>query len=99
MKAVKSLWRDREGSVLLETTVLTPMLFTLLFGVFEFSFVFLQQQLIEAGVRDAARYLARVPLSSGSTPCTQTDPATGTTYLAYAQNIALYGTTTAGTQP
>ena len=99
MKAARFLWRDREGSVLIEATVLTPMLFVFLFGVFEFSFIFLQQQLIEAGVRDAARYLARIPLTtSGATPCTQTDPATGTTYLAYAQNIALYGTTASGTQ-
>jgi Flp pilus assembly protein TadG len=102
MKAARSLWGDREGSVLIEATVLTPMLFVFLFGVFEFSFVFFQQQLIEAGVRDAARYLARIgPLSNGATPCTQVDPATAsTTYLSYAQNIALYGQTSAtgGTQ-
>jgi Flp pilus assembly protein TadG len=69
------------------------------FGVMEFSFYLYQQQLIESGVRDAARYLARIPITtSGATPCTQTDPATGTSYLTYAQNIGLYGTTGSGTQ-
>jgi Flp pilus assembly protein TadG len=99
MKAARSLWGDREGSVLIEATVLTPMLFVFLFGVFEFSFVFFQQQLIEAGVRDAARYLARIPVTtSGATPCTQVDLTTvSTTYLSYAQNIALYGKTSTGT--
>ena len=97
MRVAKALWRDPEGSVLIEATVLTPMLFVFLFGVFEFSFAFFQQQLIETGVRDAARYLARIPLTtSGATPCTQVDPATAsTTYLSYAQNIALYGQTSA----
>jgi Flp pilus assembly protein TadG len=94
MRALKSVWRCDEGSVLVEAAVLTPMLFSLVFGVVEFSFYLYQQQLIETGVRDAARYLARIPLTtSGATPCTQTDSATGTAYSTYAQNIALYGTT------
>jgi Flp pilus assembly protein TadG len=94
MRAVKSVWSCNEGSVLVEAAVLTPMLFSLVFGVVEFSYYLYQQQLIETGVRDAARYVARIPVTtSGATPCTQTDPATGTLYITYAQNIALYGTT------
>jgi Flp pilus assembly protein TadG len=97
MKVIRSLWGNREGSALLEAAVLTPMLFSLSFGVMEFSFYFYQQQLIESGVRDAARYLARIPITtSGATPCTQTDP-TGTSYMTNAQNIAIYGTTSAST--
>jgi Flp pilus assembly protein TadG len=99
MKTVKSLWRNHEGSALIEAALLTPMLFIMVFGIFEFSFYFYQQQLIEAGIRDAVRYLARIPLNSGggATPCTQTD-AGGTSYTTYAQNIAIYGTASAGTQ-
>jgi Flp pilus assembly protein TadG len=97
MKTVDSLWHNHEGSPLVEAAVLTPMLFTLVFGVFEFSRFFYTQQLVEAGVRDAARYLARVgPLSGGSTPCTQTDSG-GTLYKTYAQNVAIYGSTSTGT--
>jgi Flp pilus assembly protein TadG len=98
MKVMRSLWGNREGSALLEAAVLTPMLFSLSFGVMEFSFYFYQQQLIESGVRDAARYLARVPITtSGATPCTQTDP-TGTSYKTNAENIAIYGATSGTTQ-
>jgi hypothetical protein len=43
---------------------LIPLLFALLFGVYEFSWFFHQQHLAAIGVRDAARYLARV-----SNPC------------------------------
>jgi len=99
MKPVKSLRCNDEGSALIEAAVVVPMLFSLVFGVFEFSWYFYQQQLIETGVRDAARYLARIPLTtSGATPCTQIDSTTGTLYKTYAQNIALYGTTGSGTQ-
>jgi len=93
-RRIRSLWRDRDGSVLVESALVVPVMFSLVFGAFEFSWFFYKQQLIEIGVRDAARYLARIPLTtSGATPCTQTDPATGTTYNTYAQHIAAYGNT------
>ena len=57
-KLVK-LVRDQTGSALVEATVLVPVLLILFLGVFEYSYVFYQQQLIEIGVRDAARYLSR----------------------------------------
>jgi Flp pilus assembly protein TadG len=66
----ETLLRDDEGSALLESAVLLPLLFALLFGVYEFSWFFYQQHLAEIGVRDAARYLARV-----STPCDERSAA------------------------
>jgi hypothetical protein len=60
----ETLLRDDEGSALVESAVLVPLLFALLFGVYEFSWFFCQQHLAAIGVRDAARYLARV-----SSPC------------------------------
>jgi Flp pilus assembly protein TadG len=83
-----------------------------MFGVYEYSWYYFQQQLIEAGVRDAARYLARVPLTLADlstpcaggqagcyTPCNQPDPQNGnSSYYTYAQNIALYATTSVATQ-
>jgi hypothetical protein len=81
---------------LLEASVLTPLLLSVVLGVYEFSWYFYQQQQIEAGVRDAARYMARVPQPlSGFTPCTEVD-SSGNTYASYAQNIAAFGNT-AGT--
>jgi Flp pilus assembly protein TadG len=100
MRVAKAVWRDSEGSALIEATLLTPLLFALILGVFEFSWVFFQQQLIEIGVRDAARYMARIPITSTATPqdtnpCDQTDTnGTGASFTTNAGNIALYATTT-----
>jgi Flp pilus assembly protein TadG len=95
-RTIISLWRSSEGTAIVESAVIAPLLFTLVLGVFEFSWYFYNQQLVEAGVRDAARYLARIRLTSTTaTPCTQT-AAGGTLYMTYAENIAMYGNT-AGT--
>lgn len=66
-RASTALLRDREGSALIEGAIVVPVLMTLLFGVFEFSFLFFQQQMITSGVRDAARYVARYNFSSCAT--------------------------------
>jgi hypothetical protein len=65
-----TLLRDNNGSALVESAVLVPLLFALLFGVYEFSWFFYQQHLAAIGVRDAARYLARV-----SNPCDERSAA------------------------
>ncbi len=62
LRMLQSLWRDNEGTALVEGAVLMPVLLVVLGGVFEFSWIFYQQKLIEAGVRDAARYITRVPV-------------------------------------
>jgi Flp pilus assembly protein TadG len=59
VRILQSLWRDRDGSALIEGALVVPILCMLLFGVFEFSWLFYQQHLISTGIRDAARYLAR----------------------------------------
>ena len=55
LRMLKPLWRDYEGSALVEGAVLMPVLLVVLGGGYEFSWVFYKQKLIEAGVRDAAR--------------------------------------------
>jgi len=69
------IWKDEEGSALLEAAIVIPVLFSLVFGTLEFSFYFFQQHLVATGVRDAARYLAR------------TDPADANARIT-AQNLA-----------
>ena len=93
-RSMLSLRQDTEGSVLVEATILTPVLFSLMFGVFEFSWYFHKQQLVEAGVRDAARYLARVAPDNGTNPCALTTPSN---YPANARNIAVTGVVSGGT--
>jgi Flp pilus assembly protein TadG len=58
-RILRSLWRDGEGSALIESAIILPVLFALVFGVFEFSWLIGQRHLISTGVRDAARYIAR----------------------------------------
>ena len=58
-RILRSLWRDDEGSALIEGAIILPVLFILVFGVFEFSWLICQQHLISTGIRDAARYIAR----------------------------------------
>jgi Flp pilus assembly protein TadG len=59
MRILQSLWRNGEGSALIEGAILMPVLLVLVLGVFEFSWLINQQHLIATGIHDAARYVAR----------------------------------------
>ena len=59
LRSLRIIWCDLRGSVLVEGTLLLPMLFVVFFGVFEFSWYFYQQHKVSTGVREAARYVAR----------------------------------------
>jgi Flp pilus assembly protein TadG len=85
-RRVNALWRDNEGSVLLEATLLTPVLLVLFLGAYEFSWYFNRQQLVEVGVRDAARYLG----AASANPCS------AATLLTQAKNLATTGIVTSG---
>jgi Flp pilus assembly protein TadG len=91
MRAIGSFCRDREGSVLVEATIVMPVLFMLSFGIFEFSWYFYNQHMAFTGVRDAARYLARGSGSEAANPCD------GATQIANAKNLATTGMTSGGT--
>jgi len=58
-RRLRSIWRNSEGSALVEGSIILPVLFILVFGVFEFSWAICQQHLILTGISDAARYIAR----------------------------------------
>jgi Flp pilus assembly protein TadG len=86
------LWRDRQGSALLEATVVTPFLCAICFGVYEFSWFFYKQHLVSTGVRDAARYLART--LDPTNPDAPSRPIMQSYAVAVpmAQNLAARGT-------
>jgi Flp pilus assembly protein TadG len=92
-RSIAALWQDAEGSALVEAAVVMPMIVPLVLGVLEFSWYFHKQQLVESGVRDAARYLARTALDT--TP--PTNPCANATFVANAQNIATHGVISGGT--
>jgi Flp pilus assembly protein TadG len=80
------IWRRDEGSALIEGALIVPVLMTLVFGVYEFSWYFYNQQLMTAGLRDAARYISRMADPSDAT-CGQA------TYWPLAKNLATTSTT------
>lgn len=64
---IRSVWRDSEGTALIEAAVILPVLFVLVFGVFEFSWLIFQEHLISTGIEDAARYIARSAIPNDPT--------------------------------
>jgi Flp pilus assembly protein TadG len=75
-----ALWRDSAGAALVEFTLIAPFLIALALGMSEFGRFLYQYQLVLEGLRDGARYLARVP-----------DP-TDETSRSDAANLAVTGT-------
>jgi Flp pilus assembly protein TadG len=91
----RNLWSNRDGSAMVEMAAMLPFLLLLGCGVFEFGAFFYQYQMVQAGIRDAARYLARV-----SDPTTSTTPCAAAVLTAHesaAKNIAVTGVTSGGT--
>ena len=39
-RSIRALWQDRDGSALVEGAVVVPVLFALMFGIYEFSWIF-----------------------------------------------------------
>jgi Flp pilus assembly protein TadG len=86
----QSLWRDQQGSALIEGAVMVPLLIAFFSGVFEFSWFFYQQHLVAMGLHDAASYLAR-----SSDPCSPTSRA-WKVEVAQAKNLASSGSISGG---
>src|SRR5258707_934928 len=81
---------DEEGSALIEGAVVVPMLCVVLFGIYEFSWFFYQQHVISTGLRDAARYAARLPAA-----CNPFSPEWPTGEV-FAKNLATTGSINGG---
>jgi Flp pilus assembly protein TadG len=90
-----SLFTDRRGTSLVEMTLLTPLLISLGLGVAEFGRALQHHHVMNKAMRDAARFLARVPVTCASGAATGTvDNAADVTT---AKNLALNGAPTGGT--
>ena len=64
MTAFRRLAADTRASAATEMALVTPLLLLLLFGSFEVGNYFLSEHVVQKGVRDAARYASRLPISS-----------------------------------
>ncbi|MER8445474.1 pilus assembly protein [Mesorhizobium sp. M1066] len=58
-QAIRLFRSDERGGAMVEATLVVPFVLLLSAGVFEFSNVLNKRLLLEAGVEDAARYMAR----------------------------------------
>lgn len=87
MGLVSRFLKAKRGAALVEFTLVAPLLIALMCGMAEFASIMRQYHIMEKGVRDAGRYLARVPM----TGCAVSGGAT-----AAAQNLALTGRTSGG---
>jgi Flp pilus assembly protein TadG len=86
----RSLWRDQQGTALIEGAAVIPLLIALVSGVFEFSWFFYQQHLVTIGLHDAASYLVRSP-----DPCSPASRA-WKTEQQHARNLATSGSLSSG---
>ena len=64
MRGFVRLAADRAGAAAAEMAMVLPFLVALLFGAFELGYYFMSEHVVHKGVRDAARYAARLPMSS-----------------------------------
>jgi TadE-like protein len=86
-RAALRLFKNRDGTAVIEFALVAPLLIFLMCGMAEFANVMRQYHVMEKGVRDAGRYLARVPM----TGCV-VDGASATA----ARNLAVTGRTSGG---
>lgn len=86
----QSLWRDQQGSALIEGALVIPLVIALVFGVLEFSWLFYQQHLVAIGLHDATSYLTRSPDA-----CNPTSPA-WKAEQQHAKNLAANGSLNGG---
>jgi hypothetical protein len=83
-RCVELLLAAERGAALVEAAVALPVFLALVGGVYEFGFLLYQEQIVDSGLRDAARYLA---LTS--------DP-NEVTNQSFAKNLAVSGSIDGG---
>jgi Flp pilus assembly protein TadG len=90
-RLLSGLRLDNRGSVLVEASIFLPMLVFLAIGTFEFGRLYQHHHVLVKAVRDAGRFLARVPaLCPGGSIAVANDETT-------AKNLALTGEPSGGT--
>ena len=94
LRRLRRLKGETRGAALVELTLLLPLLLSLMCGLAEFGQILRQYHLMDKGVRDAARYMARVDAEA----CPAAD-ADWNAAVAEAQNLAVYGKANGAEQP
>jgi Flp pilus assembly protein TadG len=76
MKLIRSLSSCENGAAGAEMALVLPLLLTLMFGTFEVSNYFWTEHKVVKGVRDGARFAARLPFSNYTCPADAGDSGT-----------------------
>ena len=92
MRWAKSLGADQRGAAAAEMALILPLALALLFTTFEGAYYMLCEHRVIKGVRDAARYAARLDLSNYACP-----GATFSGSTATVQNLTRTGALSGGT--
>ena len=64
MTTLRRLAADSRAAAATEMALITPLLLVLMLGSFEAGNYFLAEHVVQKGVRDAARYASRLPITS-----------------------------------
>lgn len=89
---VKSFWTSQSGAAATEMALILPLALALIFTTFEGSYFMICEHRAVKGVRDAARYAARLDLSNYACP-----GATFSGNTATVQNLTRTGMLSGGT--
>jgi Flp pilus assembly protein TadG len=73
---LRRLRGNRDGSALIEFTIMAPFLLSLVLGMAEFGRFLYQYQMVLEGLRDAGRYLARLDPNVGANQANAANLAT-----------------------
>ncbi len=82
--------QNTEGAALFELTLVIPLILSIGMGTIEFGNLLQKRQLIISGLRDAARYVARLPYDPANAAATNANILAGQ-YIA-ARNVTSGGT-------
>ena len=98
--AVTKFRQDERGSMLVEMALVAPLMLSLSAGVFEFGNLIQRKLLIEAGLRDGARYAARCrPIGTACSTAAANLAATATVNGTGAARVAGWTAASVTVQP
>lgn len=92
MRSAKTLASDQSGAAAAEMALILPLVLALLFTTFEGSYYMICEHRVVKGVRDAARYAARLDMSNYACPGGTFSGSTAT-----VQNLTRTGALSGGT--
>ncbi len=89
---MERLWKARGGVAAVEFVLILPLLALMLFGTIEIGRILFDFHAASKTVRDATRYLTRIPATSLGLACPKVTVNNGAAEIANAKNLALRGT-------